>query len=71
MKQRKVMDVMHRGQNLICIKTDDKLNPYRVYLRYYDLREDGCGYGYRRRELVRYATMESVLYFVYDYFAHA
>lgn len=71
MKQSKVMDVKHRGQNLIVIKTDDKLNPYRVYLRYYDLREDGCGYGYRRRELVRYATMESVLYFVYDYFAHA
>ena len=39
MKQKKVMDVMHRGQNLICIKTDDKLNPYRVYLRYYDLPE--------------------------------
>lgn len=71
MKQSKVMDVKHRGQNLIVIKTDDKLNPYRVYLRYYDLRKDGCGYGYRRRELVRYATMESVLYFVYDYFAHA
>lgn len=71
MKQKKVMDVMHRGQNLICIKTDDSLNPYRVYLRYYDLRKDGCGCGYHRQELVRYATMESVLYFVYDYFAHA
>ena len=64
MKQRKVMDVMHRGQNLICIKTDDKLNPYRVYLRWYEQ-------GSHRRELVRYATMESVLYFVYDYFAHS
>lgn len=71
MKTQKVMDVKHRGQNLICIKTEDKLNPYRVYLRYYDLREDGNAYGYRRRELVRYQTMESALYFVYDYFAHA
>ena len=45
MKQKKVMDVMHRGENLICIKTDDKLNPYRVYRRYYELRKDGCGCG--------------------------
>lgn len=71
MKQRKVMDVMHKGENLICIKTDDKLNPYRVYLRYFDLRADGNGCGYHRKELVRYQNMESALYFVYDYFAHA
>ena len=71
MKQRKVMDVMHRGENLICIKTDDKLNPYRVYLRWYEQGGDGLGLRSRRRELVRYATMESVLYFVYDYFAHS
>ena len=57
---RKILDLHEYGVHLVCIKTDDKYNPYRVIRLY-----DGDAH---RRTLVKYGDIISVLYFLTDFY---
>ena len=53
---RKVMDICLDGFHLVCIKTADKVNPFRVYR----ITEN------HRRLIAKYGDFMSVIYFVRD-----
>jgi hypothetical protein len=55
---RKVLNISLDGCNIECIRTDDKVNPFRVYKR--SLRH--------RRQIAKYADFISVIYFLMDFY---
>ena len=55
MKTRKILDITEIGFHVICIKTEDKYNPYKLYHVYY---EDGTNH---RKLIEKYADFNSVL----------
>ena len=53
---RKILEINENGQHLICIKDNGaKYNPYRLYTIWWDN-------GTHRKQIVRYADFESILY---------
>ena len=62
MSSRKIFDIKEKGKHLICIKTDDKYNPYRLYNVYW---EDGSQH---RMLLNKYCDFNSILYYIYKTF---
>lgn len=54
MKQRKILEINDSGLHLICIKTDESVNPYRLYDVWYDL-------GTHKKLIAKYADLASVL----------
>lgn len=60
MKSRKVLDIREGGIHIICLMTDYKVNPYRVY------RVD---FGHRR-QIAKYGDFISVMWFVRDIYAY-
>ena len=61
--QRRVIDLHEGHTHIQCIKTDDKVNPYRVYLVI-----SVTGEPIRRRLLIKYADFMSVLCFLTEFF---
>lgn len=53
---RKVMDICLDGFHLVCIRTADRVNPFRVYRVYAN----------HRRLIAKYGDFLSVIYFVRD-----
>ena len=62
---RKIIDICEFGLHVICIKTEDKYNPYRVYHVYW---ENGTNH---RKMLKKYADFTSVIEYVASYYRAA
>lgn len=58
MKTRKILDIKENGMHIICIKTEDKYNSYRVYSLYW---KDGSEH---RKLLNKFGDFDSVIFFV-------
>lgn len=59
-----IMKLTHNGKTFSVIKhNNDDVNPYWLYLRYYEYNKY-CQWTERRKLLVKYANMESVLYYL-------
>lgn len=56
---KKVIDVRLDGKHIECIQTDDKDNPFRIYLKNAN----------HRRQVAKYGDFLSVIYFLRDYYA--
>lgn len=52
---RKIMDISDGNVRLICIKTDDKYNPYRLYKVWWDN-------GYHRKQIDKYGDLSNVMF---------
>lgn len=52
---KKILDMHDKGVHIICMKDDNKINPYRIYNCYYDK-------GEHRKLIDKYADFESVLH---------
>lgn len=59
MKQKKIMEVNDSGLHLVCMKTDDPHNPYRLYDVWHDM-------GKHQKLIVKYADFESVICWLYQ-----
>lgn len=58
MKTRKILDICEFGVHVICIKTDEKTNPYRIYhIKWYDGRK-------HKKLLAKYQDFYSVMYHI-------
>lgn len=55
---RKILDICEFSSHVICIKTDDKYNPYRIYHVYW---ENGTRH---KKMLKKYADFISVMDYV-------
>ena len=66
MSSRKILDINENGKHIVCIKTDSKCNPYRIYDLYL---ENGSQH---RKLLEKYddfdSTMLHVTYLMSDSF---
>lgn len=60
MKSRKVLDIREGGIHIICLMTDYKVNPYRVYSVYFG----------HRRQIAKYGDFISVVCFIKDIYTY-
>ena len=60
-KTRKVLELNENGTHLMCIRTDDKINPYRVYKK-------SIGHC---NLLIKYGDLMSVIHFLRDFYLNA
>lgn len=66
MKTRKVFDMNVNGVSMVVTKSDEKQNPYRVYVvRWTYVGTRGAN---RRKQLERYQDMESCLHYILQYY---
>lgn len=56
-KTRKVLEVSDGSYQFVCIKTDEEINPYRLYRTWWDM-------GKHRKLIAKYADIGSVLYHI-------
>ena len=55
---KKVLDIRLDGKHIECIRTDDRYNPFRVYLKTVN----------HRRQIAKYGDFLSVIYFLRNYY---
>lgn len=55
---KKVLDIRLGGKHIECIRTDDRYNPFRVYLKTVN----------HRRQIAKYGDFLSVIDFIRDYY---
>lgn len=55
MSQKKIMEIHEGKWHLICIKTDEKINPFRLYRVWWDR-------GKHRKMIVKYADFQSIMW---------
>lgn len=58
-KTRQILSLCECGKHYVCIFDGSKVNPYRVYYKWYDR-------GEHRRKVAEYADFPSVLYYLFD-----
>lgn len=57
-KTTKIAEMLSHGSLYYVIKTQDGINPYRVYKRYFEN-------GWHRKLVAKYADMKSAMYHMY------
>ena len=55
---KKVLDIRLDGKHIECIRTDDRDNPFRIYLKT----------ATHRRQVAKYGDFLSVIYFLRNYY---
>ena len=62
---RKIIDVNEGNRHLVCYKSSDRSNPFRVYMVI-----SPTGSPVRKRLLIRYGDFMSVIYFIRDFYLY-
>ena len=66
-KTKQVMKLTYNGKTFAVIKhTDTDVNPYWLYLKYHEYNSD-CRWTERKKLLVKYDDMESILYHLVNF----
>lgn len=55
MAQRKIMEISEGKWQYVCIKTDEKINPYRLYRVWWDR-------GNHRKLITKYGEFDSIMW---------
>ena len=55
MKQHKILEIHEGKWHYVCVKTDEKPNPYRLYRTWWDM-------GNHRKPITKYADFDSIMW---------
>lgn len=62
---KKIIDVNEGHRHLVCYQSNDRINPFSVYMVI-----SPTGSPVRKRLLIRYGDFMSVLYFIRDFYLY-